>query len=292
MQPTISAKARDLVSRRKELLGAGIAVVVAVGIISREQWIGGFGFSIPNSFLVIANVLVGATLLAAALLARGFAGVGRALDGLAGLLAFLAGAILALDMGFQNWPGVAMAGDLAASGLALAASGMFGLTLRHFWQDLRTHRRVVGLFLVLWLALLGVAMAEWFVDAGRNLLVWTLSITFLLLLPIPASFQVGWWRNLPTVRPDEHRIADSFLGGGLVGLLVMLLNTLFAVTLTIIGVSAFGELYGRVAFVTVYVFAAVGLVLGAVVGLIGGGLAAIWRHWQSRGRSAVHAGTL
>jgi hypothetical protein len=169
--------------------------------------------------------------------------------------------------------------------------------LANIWRDLRTHRRVVLLLLGLWIAFVvlgitfkGLVDAGWFGEAGWSEIVWNLSAPGLFLLPLLGSFLVGWWRNRPAARPEEGRIADSLLGGGLIMLVNLLVVAALGLISDLLSGAAFQFSWDAVMLITI-VFAVPGFVLGAVAGLIGTSLAAIWRHWHGGGGPAVHTGT-
>ena len=298
--------------QRKELGAAGlvflVAVIVAMGIIppvradsspiaapesaSASFWIVG----------VIINLLVGSILVIMAPLARRWRIAAQALAGIAGLAALVVGLLLLIPVGAFAAHGPALAGaraamalaaagDFAASALALAAAGIlprFGSVVRQLVQDVRTHRRVGALFLTLWLALLGIAAAAWF----GLLPGWNQMFLLCVLLPIPASILVGWWRSFTTVQADKNSVTDSLLGGSLIGALVMVLTQLFLVALDVVSTLQSGTAYplGWEGVEFVVMFGIIGLVQGAVGGLLGAGLAALWRHWHGKGRPAAPPG--
>ena len=298
--------------RRKEAVAAGlmflVALVVAMGIIPPVR-ADTSPMAAPESAAaafwvvgVIANLLVGATLCIALFLTRRGRMAAQVLAGIAGLAAFVVGLLLLMPVGAFAGHGsallgarVAMAfaavGDFAASVLALSAAGIlgrFGQAMRLLGQNLRAHRRAEAIFLALWLALLAIAGAAWF----GLLPGWNQLFLVCVLLPIPAGILVGWWRNVPAARQELGHITDSLLGGSLVGALVMVLTQIvlvgFDAIQTLLSGAAYPLGWEGVDFVTTFVI--IGFVLGAIGGLIGAGLAAIWRHWHGQGGPAVPTG--
>jgi hypothetical protein len=103
---------------------------------------------------------------------------------------------------------------------------------------------------------------------------------------------VGWWRNVSAARQEQGHIMDSLLSGSLVGALIMVVTFAGMVISGVIATLLSGEAYlfdwEGVDFVTTFVV--IGFVLGAIGGLIGAGLAAIWRHWHGQGGPVAPTG--
>jgi hypothetical protein len=247
---------------------------------------------------VIANVIVGAMLVSTALLGRRWRVAGQTLAGAAGLAAFVIGMLLLWPAfvfaehglglaGARAAMAISAAGEFAASALALAAAGMlhgFGLAARQVAGEMRFHRRGVALFLAFWLALLVFAAAAWFgVLPGWNQVFWLCA-----LLPLPASFLVGWWQN-GVVPEGTSPLAGSMLGGSLVGSLIMVPTIAILISYDAIGTLLSGGAYplGWEGVEFLVMFGLIGFVQGAVGGLLGAWSSAAWRHWHRHGRPAA-----
>jgi len=145
-----------------------------------------------------------------------------------------------------------------------------------------TGRLSIRIFLMLWLALLGITVEAYLHSADAwNMLFWVCA-----LLSFPAGFLVGWWRVSPAVRPVVAPMVDSLIGGSLAGALVMEVNQVI-----LVAVGNYPEWltwnWGAGEVVEWFVvFGIIGLVQGLNGALLGASLG-FWRRHRPRGGPAT-----
>jgi len=286
---------------RARLLSSAALLFLAAGIITFYAVL---GFGPPP----VGDVLFGALLLGTSLLARPHERTGRVIAGLAGFVAlwssvntFSTGVVLSHR---PDLPGIAVlmpfaaACQLAATVLAFSASGLFqrsARALRHVWRAARSQPWVATLVMVCWLTLVVVAAYAWFWQRSA----WNPIFDLCVILPIPITLMLGW-QIASTTGPDEQRLVDGLVAGGLVGLILMELNQVLFVAWDVLSylrqptMPPLGErhdwpVYLAAAYDWLYGYGIRAVARGALAGLVGAGLLVLWQRWQGRRRSVASA---
>lgn len=143
--------------------------------------------------------------------------------------------------------------------------------MSRLWHDLQTHRRVVTLFGLLWIALWVVTVLTWWYDEAGYSAGMPGSVTLLhLLMPFAAGILAGWWQAAA-----GRGIKSGALSGLLVSAADMLVMYLWSAILLLQGkgqpdptLTVWSALFEALAMGLFNCVA--GLILGAVAGLIGG----------------------
>lgn len=303
----------ESVWRRMLLAGTGlvigVAAILALGVIPPVRTDTYPGATpdrvIPVLWVIIvANALVAAGLLRTTLVTRRGGSASKVLLGAAGLVALAMGFVLYLVAADiyrgPHWtfiPGATWllfactGGDLAAGVLAFTAVAV-RLRQPPSRHDIKSLRLAAALFLVFWLAIVGITLATSAMPGGGADPVWGLH----LLMPFVAGAFVVWWRN-------RNTIADRITGGMLAGLLFSVID--FAIEIMAQALPQLGkpqpfshltmrwmtwsEFWGDALFLGL-AYAVMGIVLGMVGGLNSPLLAAALRGVRGGGGPAAPPG--
>lgn len=146
-------------------------------------------------------------------------------------------------------------------GMLLSIRERGDVEMRKLWRDFQAHKRAAVLFLVYWLATLGVVLVTWFHGIPGQV------VLLLLTTPLIAGALVGRWRASTPERTarSRDRIIGGMLAGGLVAAITWLVMRGGVVEEAIGWTRGQGSRWGEM----LVLWIASG-VLGAFLGLIGG----------------------